>query len=55
MGALVGRIGTSGPLFKIGASYKATADRDGKLYLGIAVRERSTLSGDFKAKITIEK
>lgn len=55
MGALVGRIGLNGSLFKIGASYKMTADRDGKLYLGVAIRERSSLSGDFKVKVTIEK
>jgi hypothetical protein len=55
IGALVGKIGSSGPLFKIGSSYKAVADRDGRLYLGVAIRERSSNSGDFKVKITIEK
>ena len=55
MGALVGRVGSSGPLFKIGASYKGTSDRDGRLYLGIGIRERSSLSGEFKVKVTVEK
>jgi hypothetical protein len=55
MGALTGRIGTSGPLFKIGASYKGTADRDGRLFLGTAARERSGNTGEFKVKITVEK
>jgi hypothetical protein len=54
-GALMGRIGQNGPLFAIGSSYKFTADRDGRLLLGIAVRDRYQSSGDFKVKIQTEK
>lgn len=53
VGALAGRIGANGPLFKVGESYQGTADRDGTLYLCIAVPQncgrRNT--GQYKAEI----
>ena len=54
-GALMGRIGQNGPLFKVGSSYTATADRDGRLYLGIAVRDRYSNSGDFRVKVQVDR
>jgi len=54
-GALMGKIGQSGTLFLIGSSYTATADRDGRLYFGIAVRDRYSNTGDFRAKVEVEK
>jgi len=54
-GALMGRIGPSGKLFKVGTSYTGTADCDGKLYLGIAVRNRYSNTGEFRCKVQLDR
>lgn len=54
-GALMGKIGKSGTLFNVGSSYNATVEADGRLYLGIGVRDRYSNGGDFRVKIQIDK
>jgi hypothetical protein len=54
-GALMGRIGTNGPLFLIGSNYKGVAGRSGRLYLGIGVRPNYSGTGDFRAKVQVQR
>ncbi len=54
-GALMGKVGNNGPLFLVGSSHKSTADRAGRLFLGIAVRDRYSNEGNFKVKVAIER
>jgi hypothetical protein len=54
-GALMGKLGQNGPLFSIGSSHQFTADRDGRLYLAIGVRDRYQSQGDFSVKIRVDK
>ncbi|MFH1423134.1 MAG: hypothetical protein ABIH42_10535, partial [Planctomycetota bacterium] len=54
-GALVGKIGQNGNLFKIGSKYNGKAEAEGNLFLGIAIRDRYTNTGNFKVKITVDK
>lgn len=55
-GALMGRIGRHGELFKIGRDFKMTAKRAGRLYLAIAVQTRSTrITGSFSVTVKVEK
>ncbi|MCX7702713.1 MAG: hypothetical protein N2234_01230 [Planctomycetota bacterium] len=55
MGALMGRIGASGEVFKIGNELKITAKTSGKLYLGIAIQERFQVTGNFSVSVKAEK
>ena len=55
LGALMGKIGPNGKLFKVGSSYVGVADQGGKLFLGVAVRSGYSTSGDFRAKVQVEK
>ena len=54
-GALMGKIGKTGTLFKIGSAYSETVNQDGRLYHGIGVRDRYSNGGDFKVKIQMDK
>lgn len=53
-GALMGKIG-NGSLFTVGSSCEKTAERDGKLYLGIAIRDRYSNSGEFRCKVEVQR
>lgn len=44
-GALVGRIGSAGPVFKIGTKYATTATRSGVLYLAVAMNPQFANQG----------
>jgi len=46
-GALVGRIGSSGPAFLLGAAYEGTAGQAGTLQLAVAVRQNDLSGGQF--------
>jgi hypothetical protein len=54
-GTLLGRIGASGKLFKVGSNYAGTADRSGELQLKIAVFEidPGEFVGEYKVEITV--
>jgi len=55
-GALYGRIGESGKLFKIGESYKAAkATEAGRLYLIIAPSAHGVAKGEFDVKVNLGK
>ena len=54
-GALMGRVGKSGKLFKAGTNYTGIADCDGRLYLGIAVRNRYSNTGEFRCKVKVDR
>ncbi|MEX0585279.1 MAG: hypothetical protein WD176_01455, partial [Pirellulales bacterium] len=58
-GALVGRIGSSGPIFKIGSKHTFTATRQGTLYLAVAmnpqfINQGNNFPGQYNAKIRVE-
>ena len=55
MGALMGRIGRSGELFKIGAEMEFTSKKAGRLFLAVAVQERYTVTGSFSVTVKVEK
>jgi hypothetical protein len=54
-GGLMGRIGRNGKLFMVGSNYKVTAAQAGRLYLGVGVRPGYSSTGDFRAKVQVEK
>jgi hypothetical protein len=56
-GALLGRIGETGPTFVIGESYRGTSSREGKLYLQISHspwghNPQNPITGAYKVNIT---
>jgi hypothetical protein len=58
-GTLVGRIGASGPLFKIGSTHDLTAKQTGVLYLAIAIgpdfaNQGYTFPGQYSVKIRVQ-
>lgn len=58
-GALVGRIGTGGPIFKIGSKLTFTATRQGTLYLAVAmnpqfINQGNNFPGQYNVKIRVE-
>jgi hypothetical protein len=57
-GALVGRIGSGGPVFKIGSKHASTATRSGVLYLAIAMNPQFAnqgynYPGEYNVKIRV--
>jgi hypothetical protein len=55
IGGLMGKIGPSGGLFKVGSSYTGVADQNGRLYLAVAVRSGYSTTGDFRVTVQVEK
>ena len=58
-GTLVGRIGTSGPLFKIGSEHDLTSKQTGVLYLAIAIgpdfaNQGYSFPGQYSVKIRVQ-
>ncbi|HZZ73562.1 MAG TPA: hypothetical protein VFE24_15015 [Pirellulales bacterium] len=57
-GALVGRFGNSGPVFKVGSHATITADRAGTLFLAIGMEPNyanQNFPGEYHTKIHVEK
>lgn len=54
-GTLLGRIGASGKVFKVGLGYEGTADRSGELQLKVAAPglDPSEFIGEYKVEITV--
>jgi hypothetical protein len=52
-GTLVGRIGSSGKLFKVGSNYSGTADASGELQLKITTYNAEEFSGEYKVEIIV--
>ena len=50
-GALIGRVGTNGPVFAIGDQNSLTVQESGQLFLGINDDETSDNRGEFRVKI----
>ena len=50
-GALIGRVGTNGPVFAIGDQNSLTVQESGQLYLGINDDQTSDNRGEFRVKI----
>ena len=50
-GALIGKVGTSGPVFAIGDQSTLTVQENGQLFLGINDDETSDNRGEFRVKI----
>ncbi len=50
-GALIGRVGTNGPVFPIGDQSSLTVQENGQLFLGINDDETSDNRGEFRVKI----
>jgi hypothetical protein len=55
IGGLMGKIGPSGRLFKVGSRYTGVADQNGRLYLAVAVRSGYSTTGDFRVTVQVEK
>lgn len=55
IGGLMGKIGPSGKLFKVGSNYAGVADQNGRLYLAVAVRSGYSTTGDFRVTVQVEK
>ena len=53
--ALIGRIGDAGPPFLVGAILEASADRDGRLFLGINDAGVHNNAGAYDAVITVSR
>lgn len=56
IGALIGRIGSSGPVFKIGERFADKMEAEGELHLGIAAVESagSYGTGEYKARVQVQ-
>jgi hypothetical protein len=55
-GAVYGRVGANGPLFKIGDSYKpGKATESGRLYLVIAPSSHGGSKGEYEVKVKLGK
>lgn len=56
IGALLGRINATGPMFKVGERYNEKIETDGELMLGIATHDSGSNygNGEFKARIQIQ-
>jgi hypothetical protein len=57
-GALVGRVGASGSVFKIGSKYSFTADRAGTLQLAVAMQNdfaNQQFPGEYKVRISVKR
>ena len=52
-GALVGRIGKAGPLFLVGRHFADQIDREGELFLGLALNDSGENTGEFKVLIQV--
>ena len=50
-GALIGRVGTNGPVFAIGDQASLTVQENGQLFLGINDDETGDNRGEFRVKI----
>ena len=50
-GALIGRVGTNGPVFAIGSQASLTVQENGQLFLGINDDETGDNRGEFRVKI----
>lgn len=53
--SLIGRIGTSGEIFEVGSGGKFTADRAGRLWLGVNDNQFGDNSGGWTAKIKLSE
>jgi hypothetical protein len=51
--ALIGRIGSDGEPFYVGASYTGRADRSGTLYFGVNDRDAANNRGSYAATIEV--
>ena len=56
VGSLIGKIGSSGTIFKVGERYSEKAEADGELFLGIAANDSGANygSGEYKARIQVQ-
>ena len=56
IGALIGRIGTSGQVFKIGERFSDKIEAEGELHLGVAAVESAGTygNGEYKARVQIQ-
>ena len=57
-GALVGKVGNSGAVFKIGSKYSFTADRSGTLQLAVAMQgdyANQQFPGEYKVRINVKR
>jgi len=57
-GALVGKVGSSGSVFKIGSKYSFTADRSGTLQLAVAMQNdfaNQQFPGEYKVRVNVKK
>ncbi len=52
--ALIGRIGTDGRPFLVGAAFRAPAPASGRLFLGINDRDTANNKGTFTATVTVK-
>jgi len=52
--ALIGRIGTDGRPFLVGAAFRAPAPASGRLFLGINDRDTANNKGAFRATVTVK-
>lgn len=58
MGALVGRVGAAGTIFKVGVTHRFTADRAGMLYLGLGIQGsygNRPFPGEYKVRVRVER
>lgn len=51
--ALIGKIGTTGKPFLVGAAFRGPAPATGRLFLGINDRDVANNKGSFKATVTV--
>jgi hypothetical protein len=51
--ALIGKIGTTGKPFLVGAAFRGPAPATGRLFLGINDRDIANNKGSFKATVTV--
>jgi hypothetical protein len=57
-GALVGKIGANGPVFRVGSKHTMTADRSGTLQLAIAVQgdpNNQVFPGEYRVKVRVKR
>lgn len=57
-GALVGRVGGSGPVFKVGSDHSFTAERSGELELAVAINHsyvNRNFPGEYKVSVRVDR
>ncbi len=57
-GALVGKVGSSGTVFKIGSKYSFTADRSGTLQMAVAMQNdfaNQQFPGEYKVRVSVKR